>query len=531
VKRPGLSLATLLTGAVALSASAGATPERPAAAETTATFALIIGVNASPDPRLAPLQYADDDAARYLDLFRGLGAHTYLLTRLDENTRRLHVQAVAEATAPRRDELRRTVDALARDVAQGRARGVRTLLYVAYAGHGQVRDGIESLTLEDGPLTGNELLRDVVARIGADQSHLLIDACNAYLLAFARGPGGATRELHGFVELAAATQSGRVGYLLASTASGESHEWAGFQAGVFSHEVRSGLYGAADADGDGLVSYAEIAAFVTRANQVIVNERYRPQILARAPAGSDTLVDLRARGERGLRLGATAAAAHYVLEDQHGVRVLDFHGGGTRAVQLLRPATPGPLYLRRQEDGSERVVPPASGVIDADAIVPQPGSAQPRGAAHLAFAETFALPFDESNVVAWRLQAGTLEDELRAQETRRQTTLDRARNLRIAGWGTAALGAIAAGGAVAAFVSAHRLHDDVPVFESQPATDARNRDIDARNRLGAALVGGSVAAGVASAILFWRAARVGASADWTIAPGPAPLGLNVAGNF
>jgi hypothetical protein len=71
------------------------------------------------------------------------------------------------------------------------------------------------------------------------------------------------------------------------------------------------------------------------------------------------------------------------------------------------------------------------------------------------------------------------------------------------------------------------------VFESQPAADARNHDIDVRNRLGVALIGGSVAAGVASAILFWRAAKVdaGASAGWTIAPGPAPLGLDVAGNF
>ena len=38
-------------------------------------------LNASVDRRLAPLQYADDDAARYLDLFRALGARTYLLTR------------------------------------------------------------------------------------------------------------------------------------------------------------------------------------------------------------------------------------------------------------------------------------------------------------------------------------------------------------------------------------------------------------------------------------------------------------------
>lgn len=502
-------------------------PSEPA----IATFALIIGVNASPDPRLAPLQYADDDAARYLDMFRALGARTYLLTRLDDNTRRLHAQAAAEALPPRRDELRRVVDTLARDLAQARGRGVRTLLYVAYAGHGQVRNGIESLTLEDGPLTGGELLRDVVGRVGADRSHLLIDACNAYLLAFARGPGGEPRELHGFVELAAASQSGRVGYLLASTASGESHEWSGFQAGVFSHEVRSGLYGAADADGDGRVSYAEIAAFVTRANQVIANDRYRPQVLARAPAGSDTLIDLRARRDGGLRVGGEMAAAHYELEDQRGVRILDFHGSAGRAVQLMRPVADGPLYLRRDDDGTERVVLPAPGGVDAGSLAVQAGNARPRGAAQLAFGDTFALPFDEDTVAAWRLQSGAVEAELRAQEERRQDDLDRAHRLRIAGWGTAGLGAIAGAGATVAFMSAHQVHDQVHFLETQSAATARNRQIDDRNHLGIALVGGSLAAGVASAILFWRAGRVGDAPGVSIAATPLSASVDVSWRF
>ncbi|HXU82275.1 MAG TPA: hypothetical protein VN914_12820, partial [Polyangia bacterium] len=74
-----------------------------ARAETTgaATFALIIGVNQSPERDLLPLRYADDDAARYRDLFRELGARTHLLASLDENTRRLHPEAAAEAAPAR----------------------------------------------------------------------------------------------------------------------------------------------------------------------------------------------------------------------------------------------------------------------------------------------------------------------------------------------------------------------------------------------------------------------------------------------
>ena len=70
-----------------------------------ASFALIIGSNVSVDTDLPPLKYADDDAARYLDLFRLLGARTYLLSRLDDNTRRLHPQAAAEALEPNRAAL------------------------------------------------------------------------------------------------------------------------------------------------------------------------------------------------------------------------------------------------------------------------------------------------------------------------------------------------------------------------------------------------------------------------------------------
>ena len=56
-----------------------AQPRGPPRTRGPATFALIIGSNVSVDAELPPLKYADDDAALYLDLFRLLGARTYLL--------------------------------------------------------------------------------------------------------------------------------------------------------------------------------------------------------------------------------------------------------------------------------------------------------------------------------------------------------------------------------------------------------------------------------------------------------------------
>src|SRR5579863_1995546 len=113
---------------------AGREPFAAADNGEAATFAIIIGSNQSVDADLPTLKYADDDAAAYLDLFRLLGARTYVLSRLDDNTRRLHPQAAAEAIEPRRAMLERTLAQVASDVALARDRHVETALYFIYAG-------------------------------------------------------------------------------------------------------------------------------------------------------------------------------------------------------------------------------------------------------------------------------------------------------------------------------------------------------------------------------------------------------------
>ncbi len=261
----------------------------PAAEGREALFALIIGVNKSVDEDLQPLRYADDDAARYFELFRSLGDRTYLMTRPDDTTRRLHPQAAAEARQPGRESLQEAVRLLAADIERARKRRVRTTFYLVYAGHGNVKDNQGYISLEDARLTGRQILKDVVAAVRADQAHLVVDACHSFYLAYTRGPGGKRREIHGFSHVEELARNNQVGLLLSTSSARDSHEWEAFQAGVFSHEVRSGLYGAADADGDGRVSYREIAAFVERANAAIPNERFRPRIYARPPRDSDTL--------------------------------------------------------------------------------------------------------------------------------------------------------------------------------------------------------------------------------------------------
>ncbi len=386
-----LTVAALLT--VTLSGAARAEDRAPA------TFALIIGSNLSVDPDLPPLKYADDDAADYLDLFRLLGARTYLLTRLDDNTRRLHPQAAAEALEPRRAALEQAVTQLALDVGQARERAVDTVVYVVYAGHGNVVDGEGYVTLEDARITGADLAR-LVARIPATQVHVIVDACASYYIAYSRGPGGERRPFRGFQDSALLAADPRVGLLLSTSSVRESQEWEGFQAGVFSHEVRSGLYGAADADGDGRVSYREIAAFIGRANAAIPNEKFRPNVHARAPRQSDTLLDLRRGLERRLDIDG-AHAAHYFIEDSRGVRLLDVHNSSQQSVHIVRPAPSGPVYVRRAEDDAEFVLPSSPEAISLADLEPGSPRVAARGAAHEAYSLAFSLPFDHDVVAAY----------------------------------------------------------------------------------------------------------------------------------
>jgi hypothetical protein len=473
-----LVLATVASPARAQVKSA----EEPA---SYATFALIIGVNRSVDPESRLLRYADDDAARYLELFRSLGARSYVLTRPDANTGRLHPQVAAEALRPVRADFDQTTAALAVDVEQARRRGVRTVVYFVYAGHGNLKGGRGYLALEDARLDAVELEAQVVRKVGSDQTHFIVDACYSYFLTLERGPGGTRRELRGFT-LGGLARTRSVGLLLSTSSSRESHEWSGVEAGVFSHEVRSGLYGAADADGDGRVSYREMAAFIHRANGSVINERYRLDVLAHPPAGSDTLADLRAPARSRIEVPARMGG-RYFLEDSRGIRFADFHSGATQSAYLMKPASSGRLYLRRLSDDVEFVIPTAQEVVSLADLAPQAARSRGRGAENDAFESLFALPFDRGIVQSFALlprEAPPLPPDPGLPRTRL--------------YGSIGLLGVATASAVAASVSLLSAHDlRASAAPASPVEAARRQDRIRSRRVWGAV--GFGAAGLAAA--------------------------------
>lgn len=468
------------------------------AGEGSAAFVLSIGVNRGVDADLAPLRYADDDAARTFELFRLLGAQVVLLSSLDAETAALHPQAQAEARAATRAELVAAAEALAEPVRRARARGISTVFYLVFAGHGNLRQGRGYLVLEDARLSGPQLA-ELVRRVGAERSHLIIDACASFFLAFARGPGGERRPLSGFAEVPGLTAADGVGLLLSGSSVRESHEWEGFQAGVFSHEVRSALSGGADADGDGRVSYHEVAAFVERANAAIPNERFRPRVYARPPQGSEVLSELPLASRRTLSL-AGAPPARYFLEDARGVRLLDVHPQAGSAPRLLIPASGETLYLHRQGSGSadagaEYAIPPGSAPVALSDLEPNSERARQRGAAHEAFARLFSEPFGPADAEAFRLAdknalAGILEE---GRPSRWRPAL---------GLGTLALSFALAGAGAGMSAYAAQARAGATAGESQQAIAERNQLIRDRNLAAGILYGTAGAAFVAGLLLL-----------------------------
>jgi hypothetical protein len=274
----------------------------------TRTYALVIGNNAVfPDDEenvrsrgLSPLRYADDDAAAVSAFLAETSASVELLTVMDATTQGLYPEWVATARPPTLAAVQEAVHRIALSLEADRARGDQSVVWVFFSGHGTVSyRGAPGLALLDGAMSRDFLYRDVLARLHASHLHLLVDACHAESVV---RPRDAQAEAVEVTPAAAAAvllrstlaQFPRVGAILGSSEGAQTHEWDAIGHGVFTHELLSALRGAADVNGDRMVEYSEVYAFMSAANRSIKDSRARLTILARAPESNRRvpLVDL-----------------------------------------------------------------------------------------------------------------------------------------------------------------------------------------------------------------------------------------------
>lgn len=512
------ALAALLLASTAAAAARAAPPE-------VRRFALVIGNNRPETASGESLRYADDDAVATHLLLAEAGVQSLLFATFDAETRALH-PSVAVAGAASWPEIQRGFATLRQRMNEARAKGARTELLFFYSGHGDVDGGEGYVVLAGQRLTRTRLFA-LLSQSPATYNHVFVDACKSYFLVFDRGPGGRRAPYAGNWVEGAPASVGNTGFVLSTSSDRESHEWERYQGGILSHELRSGLRGAADADGDGSISYAELGAFLATANRAIPNPRFKPDFLVRAP-GQDL-------DRRILSYPASRAALHFApqswghvyIENARGVRILDAHPSADRALRLFVPDE-RPLFVRQDDEHAEYVVE-QSGSVAIAALSPTAPQFASRGALSLAFRWMFSVPFDPSAVQQFRAETAAERSASRADDSEPIRSSTRRTVARVTG--VAALGAGAAGMTLSAISLGTSLSNP---DESQRARAARNQRIQRLNVASVACYGTALAAGLVWAWAKWwpesNITITGQSAE-SLSTGTGTFGLGVAGHF
>jgi len=361
------------TAAAALLLSAAA----PALAAPAETYAVVIGWNGG-NRELPPLRYADDDAVRFALFLRGMegsgavpGA-VRLLTEIDEDTRATLARAGLAVTAdgpPTRHAVLEAFTQLAALLAARPAAHDRRVLYVVYAGHGlEGRVLLEPTAGGDAGLTGAELraaLAGVAAAAPDLQILVFLDACRAQSLFSERGASdGAGPDLgEAITALERRSQRLSIGVLTAARNGRPAGEVRRLGAGFFSHVLTSGLAGAADANGDDVVTFGELAAFVA-----FHTERLTGQMPWFAPPDGDLdagVVDH--RGRRGRLLIPAAASGRFLVGAPGGLPI--FAEAWKSAGRPLKLALPAGHYRVLREGAGTGASSEAAVSLGGDAPV------------------------------------------------------------------------------------------------------------------------------------------------------------------
>ncbi|RYZ04297.1 MAG: hypothetical protein EOO73_24750 [Myxococcales bacterium] len=428
LRRASAVLALSTACAVAPTARA---EEAPPASPQKLSFAVVIGNNQSLGNRRAELRYADDDAARYFEILETMApGRVTLLADFDRDTQQLFPQARPRAAAPSRRNLEVAGKRLADQVRAARAAGHEVEVYFVFAGHGDVAQGEGFIELTDARFRARDLTAWLKS-IPFSRAHVILDSCNSFFMLGARKPGGRHFATSEDASRALASQLPNVGVFLSTSADGEAFEWSEIQSGIFSHVVRSGLLGAADANGDGQVSYVELAGFVDTATSDVRNPNMRPHVFARGPGARDgaSIASLQSLTSVKRFELTDVGRLRVRLRDANGVPLLDAHGESGLRLRLALPEEwARGAVLERTSEGAEGAppswfgVPEQEGPVTLAQLEPLPRTRVGRGPGET-FEPLFSRPFGPAalaqyqalNVQQPRVYGVSREDTLRMQ--------------------------------------------------------------------------------------------------------------------
>jgi hypothetical protein len=335
----------------ALAGLAAAVALGPAAGRAAARFAVVVGENqgAPGQPRL---WFAERDAERFARALTELGDFAAADVILLQGPTLAQVRAALEEVEGR--------------VAAHRARGDHPLLLVYFSGHAGAQGlelGVEQLGFPE--------LRRLVSASSAEARVAIVDACEAGLLTQVKG---ATADPGLDFPLPADEQVQGTAFV-ASTAVGEAAQESALLGGsFFTHNLEVGLRGAADADGDGLVTLGEAFRYTAA--------RTLSGTLATEVGGQHATYDFRMSGRGDVVLSDLRRADARLLlprdpEASYVVRgpgsLLAEVAGGARPITLALPA--GRYRVERRAAAGLAI---AEVVLERGAAAPLPALAPSR---------------------------------------------------------------------------------------------------------------------------------------------------------
>lgn len=292
-----------------------------------ARFGLFVGndVGQPGDPELV---FAELDAAKVRDLFVDLGG--------------LRPNDAVLLTGATSHMVEREIARLTSQIGAARANGSEVTFVFFYSGHGDA----DSLHLA-GTRLGHDELRALIERTGAQVKIGVVDACQSGGLV--RRKGGERGASVTFATPKLENSHGTA--WITSSAVGElSQESSEIGGGFFTHHVSSALLGAADTNGDGAVSLAEVYTYVyaeTAYSTRGAPEAQTPQLdLDVAGAGDIVLTEIEATSAR-LVFDGTLTGVYGVWDESRRRYVAQVDGASALSLAIR----PGTFYVQRRMPG------------------------------------------------------------------------------------------------------------------------------------------------------------------------------------
>ncbi len=475
-------------------------PEMSIRDKNVRRYAVVVGVNQPARAGQEQLQFADDDAVGFYELFRALSRESVLFSILDKDTQRLNPKIATGTKLPSKKQILERINIFFDRMRLDARASIETEFYFVYSGHGHADDhGEGHLALSDGTLSRRELYREILSRSPADVNHVIIDACDAYLFVQSRGNSIATlldRRAEEFLNRQTLSKFPNTGAILSTASLAETHEWSEIRAGVFSHAVRSALLGGADANDNGRISYQELEAFVQAASAKVTHAKANRSIFVKPPLQDRgrAVVDLNALKQgRKLRL-SERVQGRIALANEVGKRYADLHKapGYALALRLL----PGSQYYVRHDD-EEFVVPSGTPEVHLAALDQRSPSLRSRGGAlSYAYAKgLFAVPFGPQLVQGYALGADIHQRADLAPQKVRSNALN------TVAWITLGTAAVAGGLATGSHIFGNKAHDDYQNgrIKDLPALERNVRAWDTRTHVA---LGAAVSLGLTAGVMF-----------------------------